>query len=128
MTKPSGNARILICDDEPLLRELMRVALVGPYEIEEAGTVGDALEAARTFQPDVALVDVMMPGGSGLEIVRELSNDPKLHHARCVVVSAFAGDADRREAEEAGAEAFLAKPFDPDELSSTVAALLEDQR
>ena len=128
MTKPVGNARILICDDEPLLRELMRVALVGDYEIEEAGSVDEAIEVARAFRPDVALVDVMMPGGSGLEIVRQLSHDPKLRHARCVVVSAFAGDADRREAQEAGAHAFLAKPFDPDELSATVAALLEDRR
>jgi two-component system phosphate regulon response regulator PhoB len=103
----------------------MRVALVGDYEIEEAGSVEEAIETARDFRPDVALVDVMMPGGSGLEIIRRLSRDPKLKHARCVVVSAFAGDADRRAAEEAGALAFIAKPFDPDELSATVAGLLE---
>jgi CheY-like chemotaxis protein len=128
VTEPVGTTRILICDDEPLLRELMRVALVGDYTFEEAGTVDEAIEAAHSFRPDVALVDVMMPGGSGLEIVRLLSADPELRHARCVVVSAFAGDADRREAEEAGAQAFLAKPFDPDDLSATVEALLEVDR
>jgi CheY-like chemotaxis protein len=128
VTEPVGTARILICDDEPLLRELMRVALVGDYAFEEAGTVGEAIEAARAFRPDVALIDVMMPGGSGLEIIRKLSAEPELRHARCIVVSAFAGDADRREAQEAGAHAFLAKPFDPDDLSATVEALLEADR
>lgn len=118
-------AKILICDDEPLLRELMRVALVGDYAIAEAGTVAEAIEVARSFQPDVALIDVMMPGGSGLEVIRALAQDPELRHARSVVITAFTGEIDREEAREAGADAFVAKPFDPDELSTTVAALLE---
>jgi two-component system, OmpR family, phosphate regulon response regulator PhoB len=118
--------KVLICDDEPLLRELMRVALVGDYDFEEAGTVEESIERADTFRPDVALIDVMMPGGSGLEIIRYLKSDAKLQHARCVVVSAFSNESDRQEATEAGAEAFVAKPFDPDELSATVAALLGD--
>jgi CheY-like chemotaxis protein len=117
--------RVLICDDEPLLRELMRVALVGDYSFEEAGTVEESIERAEQFRPDVALIDVMMPGGSGLEIIRHLKNDLQLQHARCIVVSAFSNEADRQEATEAGAEAFVAKPFDPDELSETVAALAE---
>lgn len=120
----TGTARILICDDEPLLRELMRVALVGDYEFAEAGTVEEAIEIARSFHPDIALIDVMMPGGSGLEIVRQLSADPELQSARSVVISAFSGEGDRKEAEEAGADAFIAKPFDPDELSAIVAGLL----
>jgi CheY-like chemotaxis protein len=116
--------RVLICDDEPLLRELMRVALLGEYSFEEAGTVEEAIERAASFRPDVALIDVMMPGGSGLEIVRHLKSEPELSHVRCVVVSAFSEEADRQEATDAGAEAFVAKPFDPDELSATVASLL----
>jgi len=118
--------KILICDDEPLLRQLMRVALIGDYAFEEAATVEESIERAEAFRPDVALIDVMMPGGSGLEIIRHLKGDTELRHARCVVVSAFSGEADRREATDAGAEAFVAKPFDPDELSETVAALVAD--
>jgi CheY-like chemotaxis protein len=120
--------KVLICDDEPLLRQLMRVALVGDYDFEEAATVDEAIERAGAFRPDVALIDVMMPGGSGLEIIRYLKSDSELRHARCVVVSAFSGEADRQEANVAGAEAFVAKPFDPDELSATVAALVADGR
>jgi CheY-like chemotaxis protein len=116
--------KVLICDDEPLLRQLMRVALVGDYTFEEAATVEESIERAGSFRPDVALVDVMMPGGSGLEIIRYLKGDTELRHARCVVISAFSGEADRQEAIEAGAEAFVPKPFDPDELSQKVAELL----
>jgi CheY-like chemotaxis protein len=120
--------KVLICDDEPLLRQLMRVALVGEYTFEEAATVEESIERAGSFQPDVALIDVMMPGGSGLEIIRYLKGEEALRHARCIVVSAFSGDADRQEATEAGAEAFVPKPFDPDELSEMVAALLAESR
>ena len=117
-------SKVLICDDEPLLRQLMRVALVGDYTFEEAATVEESIERAGSFRPDVALVDVMMPGGSGLEIIRYLKGETELRHARCVVISAFSGEADRQEAIEAGAEAFVPKPFDPDELSQKVAELL----
>jgi two-component system phosphate regulon response regulator PhoB len=121
-------ARILICDDEPALRELMRIALVGDYEFEEAGTVSEAIEIADRFRPDVVLVDVMMPGGSGLDVVRYLSDNPALGNAGCVVVSAFAAESDQEEARAAGAAAFVSKPFDPDELSATVASLLGNGR
>jgi two-component system phosphate regulon response regulator PhoB len=121
-------SRILICDDEPALRELMRIALVGDYEFEEAETVAEAIEVAERFRPDIVLVDVMMPGGSGLDVVRHLAADPALNHAGCVVVSAFAAENDMEEAREAGAAAFVSKPFDPDDLSATVASLLVHDR
>jgi two-component system phosphate regulon response regulator PhoB len=121
-------ARILICDDEPALRELMRIALVGDYEFEEAGTVAEAIEIAERFRPDLVLVDVMMPGGSGLDVVRHMADHPALGHAGCVVVSAFAAEADQEEAREAGAAAFVSKPFDPDDLSATVASLIGNGR
>jgi CheY-like chemotaxis protein len=128
VTSGPSSAKVLICDDEPLLRELMRTALVGTYAIEEAGSVDQAIEVARRFKPDIALVDVMMPGGSGLDIIRQLKSDSGLAHARCIVVSAFTSEADRDEARAAGADAFISKPFDPDELSAMVASLLEADR
>jgi CheY-like chemotaxis protein len=127
VTDSARTVKVLICDDEPLLRELMRVALVGDYAIAEAGSVAEAIEVARDFRPDVALIDVMMPGGSGLEIIRHLNSEPELRHARCLVISAFAAETDREEAREAGADAFISKPFDPDELSAVVAELVEGE-
>ena len=116
--------KILICDDEPALRELMRVGLIGNYVFEEAGTVGEAIAIADRFQPDVALVDLMMPVGSGLDIISHIHREPNLRHARTVVVSAFFDESDVRMAERVGADAYVPKPFDPDELSETVRTLL----
>lgn len=116
--------RILICDDEPALRELMRVGLIGNYVFEEAGTVDEAIAIADRFRPDVALVDVMMPVGSGLDIITHIHQEPRLRHARTVAISAFFDETDMRAAELVGADAFVPKPFDPDELSETVRTLL----
>jgi CheY-like chemotaxis protein len=92
----------------------MRIALVGDYEFEEAETVAEAIEVAERFKPDI--------------VIRYLAADPALEHAGCVVVSAFAAEADQDEAREAGAAAFVSKPFDPDDLSATVASLLVRDR
>lgn len=106
----------------------MRIALVGDYEFEEAETIAEAIEVAERFRPDIVLVDLMMPGGSGLDVIRHVAADPALRHAGCVVVSAFAAEEDQNEAREAGAAAFVSKPFDPDDLSATVASLLVRDR
>jgi CheY-like chemotaxis protein len=116
--------KILICDDEPALRELIRVGLIGNYVFEEAGTVAEAIAIADRLRPHLALVDLMMPIGSGLDIITHIHGEPNLRHARTVVVSAFFDETELRMAERAGADAFVPKPFDPDELSETVRTLL----
>jgi two-component system response regulator MprA len=120
----AGTSRILICDDEPALRELMRIALIGDYVFEEAATVAEAIEATDRFRPDLILVDVMMPRGSGLDVVAHARNQSDLPRAKTIVISAFSDEPDRRRAREAGADAFIAKPFDPDELSALARDLL----
>ena len=118
-------ATILVCDDEPALRELMRAAIRGPHRFLDAETGPEALEAARFARPDVVLLDVMLPGLDGLAVLRELRADPDLASVPVVVVSAWDAEADRLAAEEAGADAFVAKPFLPDELEALVARFLE---
>jgi CheY-like chemotaxis protein len=117
-------ATILICEDEPSLRELMRVSLAGDYTFAEAGDVAEAIELVESVRPDLVLLDVMMPGGSGLTVLEHVRNAPELKETPVVVVSAFAADRDHLAAFEAGASGFLKKPFDPDELESLVADLL----
>jgi CheY-like chemotaxis protein len=116
--------KILICDDEPSLRELMRVSLGAEYSYVEAADAGEAIELVERVRPDLVLLDVMMPGGGGLGVIGRLRSDPELSGTTVVVVSAFTADSDRQAAYDAGADGFLGKPFDPEELVSLVEELL----
>jgi CheY-like chemotaxis protein len=115
---------ILICDDEPSLRELMRVSLGDGYSFAEAKDVAEAIELVDAVRPDLVLLDVMMPGGSGLSVLEHVRNQPALQETPVVVISAFTADKDHLAAYDAGASGFLKKPFEPDELESLVHELL----
>ncbi len=113
---------ILICEDEAALRELVRVSLGNGYGFLEAQDGHEALELAREHKPDVVVLDLMLPGLSGLDVLAQLraeSNDSKLP---VVVISAW-GDA-RDEAFAAGADRFVLKPFIPDDLRAVVEELV----
>jgi DNA-binding response OmpR family regulator len=115
---------ILICDDDARLRELMRVTLEPDYDCIEAGDADEAIELFRSAKPAVALLDVMLPGKSGVDLLREVRADPELAHIPIIVVSAWTREADRSVAADAGAQAFLGKPFDIEVLQSTVNKLV----
>jgi two-component system KDP operon response regulator KdpE len=115
---------ILICDDEPSLRELMRVSLRSDYAFAEAAGAREAIELLDTVRPNLVLLDVMMPGGSGLSVLEHLRRNPELRDTPVVVISAFTAERDHVAAHDAGATSFLTKPFDPEELESLVEELL----
>jgi len=119
-------ATILICDDEPNLRELMRISLEpGPdYRIVEASDGAEAIEVVDSESPDLVILDMMMPGVDGIAVLEHLRSQPKHVETPVVVVSAFASPADRNRAIEAGATRFVKKPFDPEALRSLVEELL----
>ncbi len=117
-------ATILIADDEPRIRLLLRSILSGDgHEVVEAADGEAALAAARAHRPAVAILDVQMPGPSGLEVCRSLRADPDLVGTAVVIASADAAEA---HAVAAGAAAFLAKPFSVRRLLATVDDLAAD--
>jgi two-component system phosphate regulon response regulator PhoB len=119
---------VLICDDEAPLRELIRVILGAGYRFREAATVADSIDAVRVEPPDLVLLDLMLPGGSGLGVLRAIRDDHALDGTRVAVVSAWSDETNRAAAEEAGADAFVAKPFAPQQLEDWVEELLEPGR
>jgi CheY-like chemotaxis protein len=122
-------ATLLLCDDEASLRMLVRATLESDeYTIVEASDGEESLDLARTLRPDIVVLDMMMPGRSGLDVLRELRSDSELASVPVVILSARARPADRESALEAGADRYLAKPFSPLELISIVEELLTQER
>jgi DNA-binding response OmpR family regulator len=118
--------KVLVCDNEEALRALVRGALeLGDYEILEARDGDQSLELARKFEPDLVVLDMMMPGRSGLEVLAELRAEERFADTPVIMLTARAQAADRAAALEAGATRFLPKPFSPLELATTVEELLE---
>jgi len=116
---------ILVCDDDERLRELMKVTLGPVYEYVDAEDAETAIELCRSLRPDLVLLDVMLPGRSGLHVLKMLRADSELQETPVVVVSAWQAAEDREAAAAAGADAFLAKPFELEDLTEATSRLLE---
>ncbi|MGH2688476.1 MAG: response regulator, partial [Actinomycetota bacterium] len=100
--------------DEDGIRSLVRMTLESDaYEILEASDGAEALQLAREHRPDLLLLDVMMPGLTGLEVCRTLKSDPATAGITIVMLTARAQDSDREAGQEAGAESYFTKPFSP---------------
>ena len=117
-----GAATILVCDDDPSLRELVRAVLGSRYRFVEAADGLEALALAREERPDLIVLDVMLPGLSGIEVLETLRMDDDLKAVRVVVITAWSHA--EIDAQVAGADRFVSKPFDPDDLSTAVEELL----
>jgi CheY-like chemotaxis protein len=117
-------ATVLICDDEPALRELIRVSLSGRYEFAEADDGVECLEVARRVRPDLLVLDMMMPRRNGMEVLSEIRQDEALADTPVIVLTAQ--PATREEALQGGATRVMVKPFTPDEISAAVEEVLAE--
>jgi CheY-like chemotaxis protein len=120
---------ILICDNETVLRSLVRDALaIGDYDIVEARDGVESVEVARACEPDLIVLDMMMPGRTGLEVLQELRAEARFAETPVIMLTARAQAADRDAAVDAGASHFLPKPFSPLALASLVEELLNGHK
>ena len=113
---------ILICDDEPALRELIRASMDDGFEFAEASDGIIAMELAREVTPDVVILDLMLPRLSGLEVLARLNEDERLKDVPVLVITAW--NETREDVLAAGADDFVAKPFDPADLKAAVNRLV----
>lgn len=118
-------ARILVVEDEPDIRRFVRLSLESEgHEVFEVSTLQRALIEAGSRRPDLAVVDLGLPDGDGVELIRDLRG---WSQAPVIVLSARGGEADKVAALDAGADDYLVKPFGAAELLARVRAQLRRQ-
>jgi DNA-binding response OmpR family regulator len=116
--------RVLVVDDEPQVVWMLRFSLEAEgYQTYSARDGRAALEEIREHRPSVVLLDIMMPVMDGWSVLEELRSLPEAERPRVVVVSARASLRDRAKATELGADAFIPKPFNVDDLLAIVDGL-----
>ena len=119
---------LLIVDDEPHIRMLLEQSL---EELEDVGvrllSAADgetALATIRAERPDVVFLDVMMPRRNGFDVCAAVKADPDLAAVTIVLLTAKGQEVDRQRGRDVGADLYLTKPFDPDDLLATAERLL----
>jgi CheY-like chemotaxis protein len=121
--------RVLVVDDDPQVLRLMRVNLeLEGYDVVSAPDGEEALEAVVNERPDVVVCDVMMPGVDGLTVLRNVRANPQTSKIPFVVVSAKAQRSDVKAALDMGADKYITKPFDPQDLLDAVENLLNGRK
>lgn len=117
--------RLLVVDDEPnLLRAVAACLKAEDYEVSTARSGQEALVKLAEFVPDLIISDIRMPGMDGYRLVRQLRGTPRTALVPIVFLSAKDETADRIEGFRAGIDAYLTKPFEPDELIAVVNGIL----
>jgi DNA-binding response OmpR family regulator len=118
---PESTATILIVDDSPEARDILKTLLsVEPYRLVEAADGAEALRKAGEIQPDLILLDVMMPEMDGYEVCRRIRSDTLLAEVPVILVTALEDRASRIQGLNAGADDFISKPYDTVELRTRV--------
>ena len=122
MTRPGSPLRVMVVDDHPLVRAAVARAIDGPdmTVVAEASTAEEALALAPRIAPDILLLDIALPGMSGVELVRELA--PRLPATKIVMLTVSSADRDVADAMRYGASGYLTKDLAPEALARALRA------
>jgi len=125
----SSAPRVLVVDDSEVIRELISVNLeLEGFEVSTAEDGQDALDRIEQVQPDLVTLDVVMPRLNGFETAARLRANPATRHIPVVMVSAAAQEGDLQRGREIGVNAYITKPFQPEELVRVVRELTASAR
>ncbi|MBD1923945.1 response regulator transcription factor [Microcoleus sp. FACHB-831] len=120
------SAQLLLVDDEPGLREAVQAYLEdSDFKVQVASNARDAWDILQKNPPDLVISDVMMPQVDGYQFLKQMREDPRFKALPVVFLTARGMKSDRIQGYQAGCDAYLPKPFDPDELVAIVGNLLE---
>jgi DNA-binding response OmpR family regulator len=120
---------VLIADDDPDILELVALTLERDgYEVVQARSGEEALRLADERDPHLAVLDLMMPGMDGCEVTRRLRAAENERRLPILILSAFAEDRQAARALDAGADAYMRKPFSPRDLLAKAGSMILDQR
>ncbi len=125
--RSNTRGRILIADDEPHIRRILQTLLeMAGFEVDLRHDGTDALEAVQgEDQYDLILLDIMMPGATGLEVLGEIRGMEARRSTPVVILTAKGQDADRQAAFSLGADDFLTKPFSPKKLLARIHEIID---
>lgn len=120
------SAQLLLVDDEPGLREAVQAYLEdSEFKVQVASNAEEGWELLETTLPDLLITDVMMPQIDGYQFLKQVREDPRFKALPVVFLTAKGMTTDRIQGYQAGVDAYLSKPFDPDELVAIVQNLLQ---
>ena len=123
---PGARPRILVVDDDPLIRRIVAQSLDrNNYELLEAESGPSGLKVALTDRPDLIILDVMMPGMDGFEVVHRLRRHPLTQNIPIIILTALGEMSQKVQGMQLGADDYVTKPFDPRELRARVQAHLK---
>lgn len=108
--------KIVIVEDDENIANAEKLILSDVYEVHHAKAGQEGLELIKQVKPDLALLDIMMPGMDGFELCKRIRADEELKATKIVMVTAKDQDKDEAEGMEIGADDYIMKPFEPDEL------------
>ena len=122
-------AKILIIDDDPSNRDILHARLeAAGHEVAEAVNGEEGLRLLDTGAPDLVFLDVMMPRVDGWQVCRQIKADPKTKAVPVVMLTALGQEIDQLRGYESGADDYLAKPWNVEQLAATLAKLLPAQK
>ena len=125
MTKSGLSEHVLVVDDEPEIVALVAYHLArAGYKVSTSSNGTDALQQVKRERPSLIVLDLMLPGISGLEVLEQVRNDERTRDVAVLMLTARSEEADRIEGLSLGADDYLSKPFSPAELVLRVGAIL----
>lgn len=126
----SAKNKILLVDDEPGVRESVQAYLEysGDLEVQVASSATEAYQLLEKETPDLIISDIMMPGVDGYQFLQKIREDSRFQNLPVIFLTARGMTSDRIEGYNAGCDAYLPKPFEPDELEAIVKNLLEKEK